>query len=188
MAPLTSFALMLQHELPGALHAWQANTSWVLQSCTSSKASMCVLQPSTAANDCSSMTANTCAWQDVLQPVNAAVRSTAISISNYLQNKPNLDVAIPGNRGAQSWLLTTYLDDVSFYNVFLACMRAAWPNNPAGSLVTTMHAYKAEPDSDSITCLSYRCTWCHLSSVLKRFCFCLHVAVRAFQHPWGSED
>ncbi|DBB10405.1 TPA: prolyl aminopeptidase [Trebouxia sp. C0006] len=49
--------------------------------------------------------------KDVLQPVNAAVRSTAISISNYLQNKPNLDVAIPGNRGAQSWLLTTYLDD-----------------------------------------------------------------------------
>ncbi|DBA77025.1 TPA: prolyl aminopeptidase [Trebouxia sp. C0004] len=49
--------------------------------------------------------------KDVLQPVNASVRSTAISISNFLQNKPNLDVAIPGNRGAQSWLLTTYLDD-----------------------------------------------------------------------------
>ena len=104
------------------------------------------------------ITVSTCVLQDVLQPVNASVRSTAISISNFLQNKPNLDVTIPGNQRAQSWLLTTYLDDVSFYNVFLACIRAAWPNNPAGSLVTTMHAYKAEPDSDSIICLSYRCT------------------------------
>lgn len=49
--------------------------------------------------------------KDTLQPVNASVRNTAQSVSRYLQNKPNLDIAIPGNRGAESWLLTTYLDD-----------------------------------------------------------------------------
>lgn len=49
--------------------------------------------------------------KDALQPVNASVRSIAVSISGFLQNKPNLDIAIPGNRGAESWLLTTYLDD-----------------------------------------------------------------------------
>ena len=59
--------------------------------------------------------------QDSLQPVNASVRSTAQSISRFLQNKPNLDIAIPGNRGAESWLLTTYLDDVS-KGICVACL------------------------------------------------------------------
>lgn len=57
----------------------------------------------------------TCYMQDTLQPVNASVRNTAQSVSRYLQNKPNLDIAIPGNRGAESWLLTTYLDDVRLH-------------------------------------------------------------------------
>ena len=59
------------------------------------------------------VTASVHLLQDALQPVNASVRRTAVSVSNFLQNKPNLDVAVPGNKGAQSWLLTTYLDDVS---------------------------------------------------------------------------
>jgi len=119
--------------------------------------------------------------QDVLQPVNASVRSTAISISNFLQNKPNLDFAIPGNHGAQSWLLTTYLDDVSIYKGFLACMCAAWANNPVGNLVTIMNAYRAESDSDSITCLCYRCISCQLVLCstellfLSAFC-CVHLS------------
>ncbi|KAL3141382.1 prolyl aminopeptidase [Trebouxia sp. C0010 RCD-2024] len=49
--------------------------------------------------------------KDTLEPVSASVRDTAQTVSRFLQNKPNLDVAIPGNRGAESWLLTTYLDD-----------------------------------------------------------------------------
>ena len=71
---------------------------------------------------------------------------------------------------------------------FFACTCAASPNNPSGSLVTIIHAYKAEPDSDSITCMFHRCTWCQLVLCGARFCFCLHVAVRTFEHTWVSED
>lgn len=51
--------------------------------------------------------------QESLEPAAAYARSKATKLSDFLQRQRNLDIAIPGNRGAQSWLLTTYLDDVS---------------------------------------------------------------------------
>lgn len=53
--------------------------------------------------------------QSSLAPVTAYAQEKAVRLSAFLQRQPNLDIAIPGNKGAQSWLLTTYLDDVSSF-------------------------------------------------------------------------
>ena len=52
--------------------------------------------------------------QESLAPLTAYANRKAVGLSDFLRRQPNLDIAIPGNRGAQSWLLTTYLDDVSY--------------------------------------------------------------------------
>ena len=51
------------------------------------------------------------AVQQALDPVNARVKIAVDSLSSFIQQQPDLDFDIPSGQQAESWLLTTYLDD-----------------------------------------------------------------------------
>ena len=51
--------------------------------------------------------------QDALNPIESSLQNLAGNVNTFVQQQPNLRIPIPKGTQAESWLLTTYLDNVS---------------------------------------------------------------------------
>ena len=51
--------------------------------------------------------------QDALSPIESSLQSLAGNVNSFVQQQPDLRIPIPRGTQAESWLLTTYLDNVS---------------------------------------------------------------------------
>ena len=51
--------------------------------------------------------------QDALNPIETALQNLAGNVNSFVQHQPDLRIPIPTGTQAESWLLTTYLDNVS---------------------------------------------------------------------------
>ena len=59
--------------------------------------------------------------QDALNPLETSLQSLASNVNNFVQQQPDLRIPIPTGTQAESWLLTTYLDNVSKASAFVHC-------------------------------------------------------------------
>ena len=51
--------------------------------------------------------------QDALNPIETSLQNLAGNVNSFVQHQPDLRIPIPTGTQAESWLLTTYLDNVS---------------------------------------------------------------------------
>ena len=51
--------------------------------------------------------------QDALGPIETSLQNLAGNVNSFVQQQPDLRIPIPTGTQAESWLLTTYLDNVS---------------------------------------------------------------------------